>query len=87
MQTEAQKRAKKKYADKTYKNYGIKIKIADAEILDTYINNKNINSRNSYIINCIKYCINNNINVFDDQNTNNSKDSDSQNTDLDNERE
>ena len=63
----------------------LKMKLSNAEILDTYINNKNINSRNNYIINCINYCINNDINVFDDQNTNNSKDSDSQSTGLDNE--
>ena len=55
-------------------------------MIEDYCNNNNI-SKAKLIINSIKYCINNNINVFDDQNTNNSKDNNSQSIDLDNEQE
>jgi len=86
-QTEAQKKAKKKYDSKTYKNVNIKMKLSNAEALDKYINNNDINSRNSYIINCINYCINNNINVFDNQDNNSSQGRNSNNNNSDNAQE
>lgn len=60
--TEAHKRASKKYDDKTYKIITTKFKKNNAEIMDLYIAKNNIKSRQSFIIDCVNYCINNNIN-------------------------
>ena len=85
--SEAQKRANAKYNRNNYKNIGVKMKIIDAEILDKYINDNNISSRNNYIINSIKYCINNNINVFDDQENKSKQDKNNKNNNSDDTQE
>lgn len=61
--SEAHKRASAKYDKNNYKMISVKMKIANAELLDKYINDNNIESRNSYIIDCVNYCIKNNIDV------------------------
>ncbi len=84
--SEAKIKANARYNKKTYKQLKANVKFADYDMIEDYCNNNNI-SKAKLIINSIKYCINNNINVFDDQNTNNSKDNNSQSIDLDNEQE
>lgn len=60
MRSEAQKRADKKYAAKTYKNLQVSVKISDYDEIDKYCKDKDI-SKASMIINSVKYCMENNI--------------------------
>lgn len=60
MRSEAQKRADKKYAAKTYKNLQVSVRISDYDKIDKYCKSKDI-SKASLIINSVNYCIENNI--------------------------
>lgn len=60
--SEAQKRADKKYHAKTYKNFQAQIKISDWEMIDDYCKNNDI-SKASLLVNAIKYCIENDIDL------------------------
>lgn len=62
--SEAQKRADKKYHDKTYKNLQVSVKIADYNDIDEYCKRKNISKANM-IVNSVKYCMENNIEFED----------------------
>ena len=61
-QTEAQKRAKKKYMDKTYKNLAIHTRPENVQLIDNYCQSIGM-SKASTIVNAIKYCVANNINL------------------------
>ena len=62
MRTEAQKRADKKYKDKTYKTFTVNAKIADYEKIVTYCNSKGI-SKAQLLLKAALYVIDNNISV------------------------
>ena len=62
MQTEAQKRAKKKYMDKTYKNLAIHIRPENVQLIDNYCKSIGM-SKAATIVNAIKYLIENNVNL------------------------
>ena len=62
MQTEAQKRAKKKYIDKTYKNLAIHIRPENVQLIDNYCKSIGL-SKAATIVNAIKYLIENNVNL------------------------
>ena len=57
-------RANKKYNAKTYKRLGADIKITDYNMIDSYCKDNNI-SKAKVIVNSIKYCIENNIDLTD----------------------
>lgn len=66
--SEAQKQADKKYRNKklkdgTKKQINATVNIADYDMIDNYCKNNNV-SKASLILNSIKYCIDNNIDVF-----------------------
>ena len=56
MQTEAQKRAKKKYMDKTYKNLAIHTRPENVQLIDNYCQSIGM-SKAATIVNAIKYLI------------------------------
>lgn len=62
-QTEAQKKAKAKYDAKTYKSIACKCKLTDYEKFQAYANDQNISSMNALLYKCVKYCIENNIDL------------------------
>ena len=62
MQTEAQKRAKKKYMDKTYKNLAIHTRPENVQLIDNYCKSIGL-SKAATIVNAIKYLIENNVNL------------------------
>ena len=62
MQTEAQKRTKKKYMDKTYKNLAIHIRPENVQLIDNYCKLIGL-SKAATIVNTIKYLIENNVNL------------------------
>ena len=62
MQTEAQKRAKKKYIDKTYKNLAIHTRLENVQLIDNYCQSIGL-SKAVTIVNAIKYLIENNVNL------------------------
>ena len=62
MQTEAQKRAKKKYMDKTYKNLAIHTRPENVQLIDDYCKSIGL-SKAATIVNAIKYLIENNVNL------------------------
>ena len=62
MQTEAQKRAKRKYLDKTYKNLAIRIRPENVQLIDNYCKSIGL-SKAATIVNAIKYLIENNVNL------------------------
>ncbi len=66
MRSEAQKRADKKYAAKTYKNLQVSVKISDYKAIDEYCKSKNI-SKASLIINSVRYCMDNGIDFEKDE--------------------
>lgn len=53
-----------KYKKEHYKRIGILCKPADAELIADYCMDNGINSKSAYIVNCVKYCIENNIDVM-----------------------
>ena len=55
MRTEAQKRADKKYHEKTYKTFTVNAKIADYEKIEKYCNDKSISKAQLIIAACIEY--------------------------------
>lgn len=63
MQTDAQKRAKKKYDAKTYKSIACKCKWNDYNQFVEYAKRQDIESMNRLIYIAIKYCIENNIDL------------------------
>lgn len=65
-QTEAQKRAKNKYDQKTYKSIACKCKISDYETYQEYAAKQSIDSMSKLLNLCVKYCIDNNI-KFEEQ--------------------
>lgn len=62
MQTEAQKRAKRKYLDKTYKNLAIRIRPEKVQLIDNYCKSIGL-SKAATIVNAIKYLKENNVNL------------------------
>ena len=62
MVSEAKKRANKKYSDKTYKNFQAHIKIDDWDMIDGYCKKNDI-SKASLLVNAVKYCIENSIDL------------------------
>ena len=60
MRTEAQKRAEKKYKEKTYKTISIAAKFDEYAIIEKYCNDNNI-SRNKFLLSAAAYVIDNNI--------------------------
>ena len=60
MRTEAQKRADKKYKDKTYKTFTVNAKIADYEKIELYCNANNM-SKAQLLLRAALYCIDNEI--------------------------
>lgn len=61
-QTDAQKRAKKKYDAKNYKTIGIKCPINEYEIISCKAQSNNM-TLSMFSRMCIKYCIENNIDL------------------------
>ena len=62
MRTEAQKRADRKYKEKTYKTFTVNAKIADYEKIEKYCNDKSI-SKAQLLLKAAMYIIDNNIAV------------------------
>ena len=60
LRTEAQKRADKKYKEKTYKTFTVNAKIAEYEKIEKYCNDKSI-SKAQLLLKAAMYIINNNI--------------------------
>ena len=60
LRTEAQKRADKKYKEKTYKTFTVNAKIADYEKIEKYCNDKSI-SKAQLLLKAAMYIIDNNI--------------------------
>ena len=60
LRTEAQKRADKKYHEKTYKTFTVNAKIADYEKIEKYCNDKSI-SKAQLLLKAAMYIIDNNI--------------------------
>ena len=62
MGTEAQKRANKKYHDKTYKTFTVNAKITEYEKITEYCTNHDI-SKAQLLLKSALYCIENNIDL------------------------
>ena len=60
MRTDAQKRADKKYHEKTYKTFTVNAKFDEYAIIEKYCNDNNI-SKNKFLLSAAMYCIDNNI--------------------------
>ena len=60
--SEAQKRAEKKYHEKTYKPFTINAKIDEYAMIENYCNDNNI-SKNKFMLNAAMYIIKNNIKI------------------------
>ena len=60
MRTDAQKRAEKKYKEKTYKIISIAAKFDEYATIEKYCNDNNI-SRNNFLLSAAAYIIDNNI--------------------------
>ena len=60
MRTEAQKRADKKYKEKTYKTFTVNAKISEYEKIEKYCNDNNI-SKAQLLLKAAMYIIDNNI--------------------------
>ena len=60
MRTDAQKRAEKKYKEKTYKIISIAAKFDEYATIEKYCNDNNI-SRNKFLLSAAAYIIDNNI--------------------------
>ena len=64
MTSEARKKANRKYAAKTYKNLQVSVKISDYNEIDEYCKKNDI-SKATMIVNSVKYCMKNNIDLSD----------------------
>ena len=62
MRTEAQKRADKKYKEKTYKTFSVNAKISEYEKIEKYCQDKSI-SKAQLLLKAAMYIIDNNIAV------------------------
>ena len=60
MRTEAQKRADKKYHEKTYKTFTVNAKFDEYAMIEKYCNDNNI-SKNKLLLSAAAYIIDNNI--------------------------
>lgn len=60
--SEAQKRAEKKYKEKTYKSFTINAKIDEYEKINQYCTDHNI-SRSKLLLNAVLYVIDHNIKI------------------------
>lgn len=67
MGTEAQKRANKKYHDKTYKTFTVNAKITEYEKITKYCVNNDI-SKAQLLLKSALYCIDNDIDLSNDKN-------------------
>ena len=56
LRTEAQKRADKKYKEKTYKTFSVNARISDYEIIDKFCTDNNI-SKNQLLLKSAMYFI------------------------------
>ena len=56
LRTEAQKRADKKYKEKTYKTFSVNARISDYEIIDKFCTDNNI-SKNQLLLKSALHCI------------------------------
>lgn len=56
LRTEAQKRADKKYKEKTYKTFSVNARITEYEIIDKFCTDNNI-SKNQLLLKSAMYCI------------------------------
>ena len=56
LRTEAQKRADKKYKEKTYKTFSVNARIAEYEIIEKFCTDNNI-SKNQLLLKSALYCI------------------------------
>lgn len=63
-QTEAQRKAKQKYDAKTYKTIGIKCPIEEYNVIGSVAENNN-QTASMFSRNCIRYCIDNNVDFSD----------------------
>ena len=60
MRTDAQKRADKKYHEKTYKTFTVNAKFDEYATIEKYCNDNNI-SKNKFLLSAAAYIINHNI--------------------------
>ena len=60
MRTDAQKRADKKYKEKTYKTFSVNAKFDEYAMIENYCNDNNI-SKNKFLLSAAAYIIDNNI--------------------------
>ena len=60
--SEAQKRADKKYHEKKYKTFSVNAKLDEYKMIAEYCEKNGI-SKNSLVLNSVKYCIENNIDL------------------------
>ena len=60
MRTDAQKRADKKYHEKTYKTFTVNAKFDEYATIEKYCNDNNI-SKNKFLLSAAAYVIDNNI--------------------------
>ena len=60
MRTDAQKRADKKYHEKTYKTFTVNAKISEYAIIEKYCNDNNI-SKNKFLLSAAAYIIDHDI--------------------------
>lgn len=63
--TEAQRRANRKYDKAHYKTIACKCKLENYEEYKAYAEKQGIESMSSLLNNCVKYCIENNIELSD----------------------
>ncbi len=61
--TEAQRRAHKKYDKAHYKSVACKCKIEEYNNMKAYAEQQNIQSMSNLLSRCVKYCIDNNIDL------------------------
>ena len=61
--TEAQKRANRKYVDKTYNRFTVSIRKTETEAMQNYMSKLGCGSKNKIVLSALKYCIDNDIDL------------------------